>query len=39
VDDDPRIRESLVMLLESFEMSARAFGSAAAYMASPRLGR
>jgi FixJ family two-component response regulator len=35
VDDDPRIRESLVVLLESFGMNACAFGSAAEYTASP----
>jgi FixJ family two-component response regulator len=35
VDDDLRIRESLVMLLESFGMNARAFGSATEYTASP----
>jgi len=35
VDDDLRICESLVALLESFDMNARAFGSAAEYMASP----
>jgi FixJ family two-component response regulator len=36
VDDDLRIRESVVALLESFDMNARAFGSAAEYMASPQ---
>jgi FixJ family two-component response regulator len=35
LDDDLRIRESLVVLLESFDMNARAFGSAAEFMASP----
>jgi FixJ family two-component response regulator len=34
VDDDRRIRESLVELLSSFGMNACAFGSAADYMAS-----
>jgi FixJ family two-component response regulator len=34
VDDDLRIRESLVVLLESFGMNARAFGSAAEFTAS-----
>ena len=33
VDDDQRIRESLIELLASFEMHACAFGSAAEYMA------
>jgi FixJ family two-component response regulator len=36
VDDDPGIRESLIALLESFNMNARAFGSAAEYIASSR---
>jgi FixJ family two-component response regulator len=36
VDDDLGIRESLLALLESFDMNARAFGSAAEYRASPR---
>lgn len=36
VDDDPRIRESLVELLSSFEMRAYAFGSAAEYVAHPK---
>ncbi|MCE3257268.1 MAG: nodulation protein NodW [Nitrobacter vulgaris] len=35
VDDDLRIRESLVMLLESLGLNARAFGSAAEFRASP----
>jgi FixJ family two-component response regulator len=33
VDDDRRIRESLVELLSSFDMNACGFGSAAEYMA------
>jgi FixJ family two-component response regulator len=33
VDDDPRIREALSVLLSSFEMSCVAFGSAAEYLA------
>jgi FixJ family two-component response regulator len=33
VDDDQRIRESLIELLASFDVHARAFGSAAEYMA------
>jgi FixJ family two-component response regulator len=36
VDDDRRIREALCDLLESFEMHAVAFGSAAEYMAYPK---
>jgi FixJ family two-component response regulator len=36
VDDDRRIREALCELLESFEMRAVAFGSAAEYMAYPK---
>ncbi|HEX2340679.1 MAG TPA: response regulator [Vicinamibacterales bacterium] len=36
VDDDRRIREALCELLESFEMHAVAFGSAAEYMAYPK---
>src|SRR5687767_9608212 len=36
VDDDPRIRESLMELLSSFDMRAMAFGSAAEYMAYPK---
>ena len=36
VDDDRRIRESLIELLSSFDMNAVAFGSAADYMAYPR---
>jgi FixJ family two-component response regulator len=36
VDDDRRIRESLIELLSSFEMHAVAFGSAAEYMAYTR---
>ena len=37
VDDDRRIRESLLELLESFGMNALAFGSVADFMAHPRL--
>jgi FixJ family two-component response regulator len=37
VDDDQRIRESLIELLASFDMQACAFGSAAEYMAHPKL--
>jgi FixJ family two-component response regulator len=33
VDDDPRIRESLLELLSSFDMNARAFGTATEYLA------
>jgi FixJ family two-component response regulator len=36
VDDDPRIREALSMLLASFDMRAITFGSAAEYMAYPK---
>jgi FixJ family two-component response regulator len=36
VDDDLRVRESLVVLLESFGMNARAFGSATEYTATPQ---
>ena len=36
VDDDPRIREALSMLLSSFDMRAITFGSAAEYMAHPK---
>ena len=36
VDDDPRIREALSMLLSSFDMRAVTFGSAAEYMAYPK---
>jgi FixJ family two-component response regulator len=36
VDDDRRIRESLVDLLESFDMDAIAFGSAGEFMAHPK---
>ncbi len=36
VDDDPRIRESLVELLASFDMHAVAFASAAEYLAYPQ---
>ena len=36
VDDDRRIRESLVELLESFDMNALAFGSAAEFVARPK---
>ena len=36
VDDDQRIRESLIELLASFEMHACAFGSAAEYIAHPK---
>jgi FixJ family two-component response regulator len=36
VDDDPRIRESLIELLASFDMHACAFGSAAEYVAHPK---
>jgi FixJ family two-component response regulator len=36
VDDDRRIREAVAELLSSFEMNARAFGSAAEYMAYPK---
>jgi FixJ family two-component response regulator len=32
VDDDPRIRESLLELLSSFDMNARAFGTATEYL-------
>jgi FixJ family two-component response regulator len=32
VDDDPRVRDALVTLLESFDMNARAFASAESYM-------
>lgn len=37
VDDDRRIRESLLELLESVGMNALAFGSAAEFMAHPKL--
>ena len=36
VDDDPRVRESLSMLLSSFDMQAITFGSATEYMAYPK---
>src|SRR5688500_6194960 len=36
VDDDRRIRESLLQLFSSFEMHAVAFGSAAEYLAYPK---
>lgn len=36
VDDDPRVRESLSMLLSSFDMQAVTFGSASEYMAYPK---
>jgi FixJ family two-component response regulator len=36
VDDDRRIRESLTVLLSSFDMHAVAFGSAAEYLAYPQ---
>ena len=36
VDDDGRIRETLSMLLSSFDMHAVSFGSAAEYMAYPK---
>ncbi|MEP7314755.1 MAG: response regulator [Pseudomonadota bacterium] len=36
VDDDPGIRESLLDLLDSFDMDARAFGSVAEYLAWPK---
>lgn len=36
VDDDQRIRESLVELLESFDLNACAFGTAAEYVAHPK---
>jgi FixJ family two-component response regulator len=36
VDDDRRIRESLVALLSSFDIHAIAFGSAAEYLAYPK---
>jgi FixJ family two-component response regulator len=36
VDDDSRIRESLIALLSSFDMHAVAFGSAAEYLAYPK---
>lgn len=36
VDDDPRIREALSMLLSSFDMRAITFPSAAEYMAYPK---
>jgi len=36
LDDDPRIREALSMLLASFDMRAITFGSAAEYMAYPK---
>lgn len=36
VDDDPRVREALSLLLSSFDMRAIAFGSAAEYMAYPK---
>src|SRR5580765_1312634 len=36
VDDDPRIREALSMLLASFDMRAITFGSAAEYLAYPK---
>jgi FixJ family two-component response regulator len=36
VDDDQRIRESLIELLASFDMRACAFGSAAEYVAHPK---
>jgi Response regulator len=36
VDDDRRVRESLIELLSSFDMHAVSFGSAAEYIASPK---
>jgi FixJ family two-component response regulator len=36
VDDDRRIRESLIALLSSFDLHAIAFGSAAEYLAHPK---
>jgi FixJ family two-component response regulator len=36
VDDDPRVRESLSMLLSTFDMPTVTFGSAAEYLAYPR---
>lgn len=36
VDDDQRVRESLSMLLSSFDMEAITFGSAAEYLAYPK---
>jgi FixJ family two-component response regulator len=36
LDDDPRIREALSLLLASFDMRAVTFGSAAEYLAYPR---
>ena len=36
VDDDRRIRESLIELLSSFDMQAVAFGTAAEYLAYPK---
>ena len=38
VDDDPRIREALAMLLAAFDMQSRSFGSAAEYLAFQRPG-
>lgn len=38
VDDDQRIRESLIELLASFDVNACAFGSAAEYLARPKTG-
>jgi FixJ family two-component response regulator len=37
VDDDPRIRESIIELLESFGMNVLASGSVAEFMTHPRL--
>lgn len=36
VDDDPRIRESLSLLLSTFDLDTVAFGSAAEYLAAPK---
>src|SRR5829696_7009982 len=36
VDDDRRVRDSVVLLLSSFDMHAVAFGSAAEYLAYPK---